>query len=564
MLERLVPGSAPTPARVGSAPAPARLASLDILRGFTVLLMVFVDEIGGAFPAINHSPWDNITLADFVMPWFLFMVGTSLSISLRKFRAAPEKGTKFVAARALKLFGLGLLLQGGQPYGWPYQYKYGYNLATARFCGILNRIGFAFFATSLIELWVPARPAKHAGWHAAVFLSQAWRWLAVSGFVVLHLVLTLLTFVPTWTSRYGYNASTSEAVLLPADKWFDIECDLRGSIHSPQCSAAGFFDRLLFGQDHLGVWMSQRLPECSMCAPGSPSVMYRPHCSPTPNATAMVGDAKWCFARMYDPEGALATVPTVGSVWLGTHFGRVLRADGFEGQHAAVLTHWLCCAAVLITAGVALHVGGLPMNKQLWSTSYLFFMAGTCGASLAACYAAVDAAPSGAGHVGVAPADPEGFAATRGIEPPMASGTRGGSAIGVNEGGGPRGSSAGRDDDWRRTIVRAQAGMQWLLFPLQAMGMNAILFFFWHGTAEAVINAVYYDAPVAGPAGYALALPVASTALLGEEGWVHEVLLKGVGIADAASRQLVFVLLKLVCYLAVAVACHRQRYFWKL
>ena len=35
---------------------------------------------------------------------------------------------------------------------------------------------------------------------------------------------------------------------------------------------------------------------------------------------------------MYDPEGALATVPTVASVWIGTHFGRALRADGIAGR----------------------------------------------------------------------------------------------------------------------------------------------------------------------------------------------------------------------------------------
>ena len=107
MLEPLVvPAEAPKP-------KPARLASLDVLRGFTVLLMVFVDEIGGAFPHINHSPWNNVTLADFVMPWFLFMVGTSLSISLRKYRAARDVGTKIVVVRGLKLFFLGVLLQGG-------------------------------------------------------------------------------------------------------------------------------------------------------------------------------------------------------------------------------------------------------------------------------------------------------------------------------------------------------------------------------------------------------------------------------------------------------------------
>ena len=39
--------------------------------------MIFVDNLGGWFPPINHSDWNYVTLADFVMPFFLFMVSDS-------------------------------------------------------------------------------------------------------------------------------------------------------------------------------------------------------------------------------------------------------------------------------------------------------------------------------------------------------------------------------------------------------------------------------------------------------------------------------------------------------
>lgn len=42
--------------------------------------MILVDDAGGAFPSINHSPWFGVTLADFVMPFFLFAVGLSVSL----------------------------------------------------------------------------------------------------------------------------------------------------------------------------------------------------------------------------------------------------------------------------------------------------------------------------------------------------------------------------------------------------------------------------------------------------------------------------------------------------
>merc|ERR1711871_1870414 len=61
-----------------------RLVSLDMQRGLTIGLMVFADEIGDAYPHLNHSPWNTTTFADYVMPWFLFMVGTSMAFSLKK------------------------------------------------------------------------------------------------------------------------------------------------------------------------------------------------------------------------------------------------------------------------------------------------------------------------------------------------------------------------------------------------------------------------------------------------------------------------------------------------
>ena len=42
--------------------------------------MILVDDAGGAFPSINHSPWYGVTLADFVMPFFLFSVGVSIGL----------------------------------------------------------------------------------------------------------------------------------------------------------------------------------------------------------------------------------------------------------------------------------------------------------------------------------------------------------------------------------------------------------------------------------------------------------------------------------------------------
>jgi predicted acyltransferase len=45
--------------------------------------MMIVDDIGGLVPKISHSPWDGATLADFVFPFFLFIVGVSLALAYK-------------------------------------------------------------------------------------------------------------------------------------------------------------------------------------------------------------------------------------------------------------------------------------------------------------------------------------------------------------------------------------------------------------------------------------------------------------------------------------------------
>lgn len=40
--------------------ASRRLTSLDVFRGLTVVLMVFVDDAGGVLPSIDHEPWNGL------------------------------------------------------------------------------------------------------------------------------------------------------------------------------------------------------------------------------------------------------------------------------------------------------------------------------------------------------------------------------------------------------------------------------------------------------------------------------------------------------------------------
>jgi heparan-alpha-glucosaminide N-acetyltransferase len=44
--------------------------------------MILVDDAGGTYARIDHSPWNGCTLADFVLPFLLFIVGITIAFAL--------------------------------------------------------------------------------------------------------------------------------------------------------------------------------------------------------------------------------------------------------------------------------------------------------------------------------------------------------------------------------------------------------------------------------------------------------------------------------------------------
>jgi heparan-alpha-glucosaminide N-acetyltransferase len=137
----------------------ARLASLDVFRGLSIAVMILVDNAGGVWPSINHSPWNGVTLADFVMPFFLFIVGVALALTYRRIHDKKVATLKAVG-RAVKLCILGIILQGGYFHGLN-NLTYGIDVQHIRWCGVLQRIAFGFLLVALCEIWAPRGPCHN-------------------------------------------------------------------------------------------------------------------------------------------------------------------------------------------------------------------------------------------------------------------------------------------------------------------------------------------------------------------------------------------------------------------
>src|SRR5215470_10781421 len=91
-----------------------RIISVDVLRGLTILLMIFVNDLGPNAPSWMHHiqppSADGMTLADVVFPAFLFIVGVSIPLAFERARAAGKsKGAQLVHVLTRTA---GLLLMG--------------------------------------------------------------------------------------------------------------------------------------------------------------------------------------------------------------------------------------------------------------------------------------------------------------------------------------------------------------------------------------------------------------------------------------------------------------------
>ncbi|KAE8677699.1 heparan-alpha-glucosaminide N-acetyltransferase-like isoform X3 [Hibiscus syriacus] len=280
-----------------------RVASLDIFRGLTVALMILVDDAGGEWPVIGHAPWHGCNLADFVMPFFLFIVGMAIPLALKRM-PSRGKAVKKVVFRTLKLLFWGLLLQGGFSHA-PDELTYGVDMKMIRFCGILQ-----------------------------------------------------FTVRDKDSADYG--------------RVFTVACNMRGKL-DPPCNAVGYIDREVLGINHMyhkPAW--RRYKACTQNSP-----YEGPFKNDAPS---------WCHAP-FEPEGILSSISAILSTIIGVHFGHVL--VHLKG-HSERLKQWIVMGFAFLVLGFALHFTLIPLNKQLYTFSYVCVTSGAAALVFSTIYILVD------------------------------------------------------------------------------------------------------------------------------------------------------------------------------
>ncbi len=86
----------------------------------------------------------------------------------------------------------------------------------------------------------------------------------------------------------------------------------------------------------------------------------------------VLGSHNYRYTKTWDPEGIISTIPAIATVLLGILAGHLLRLQ----RSLAERTKWLLLSGVLLIAGGLVCNIWLPINKKLWTDSFVLFMAG--------------------------------------------------------------------------------------------------------------------------------------------------------------------------------------------
>lgn len=166
-----------------------RLLALDVLRGITIAGMIMVNNPGSwsyIYTPLEHASWIGLTPTDLVFPFFMFIMGISTFISLRKYNFEFSHSTVLkILKRTLVIFAIGLgiawlslffrtwngsaeanLSFGERLWGAVWNFEH------IRILGVMQRLALCYGATSLIAIFMKHKhiPALVIGTLFAYFL----------------------------------------------------------------------------------------------------------------------------------------------------------------------------------------------------------------------------------------------------------------------------------------------------------------------------------------------------------------------------------------------------------
>jgi predicted acyltransferase len=323
-----------------------RLISLDVFRGFTILLMTIVNNPGSwatVYPPLLHSDWNGCTPTDLVFPFFIFIMGVAVAFAM------PTKtfdSTTFnrILVRSVRMFCLGVF------------FNFFGKIQLFGLEGIPLLIGRLVLTAAVGYALMGSFNSKIKNYLAfsilAIYLFLAYSGIEAYENVRLPGVLQRIGIIYFIISLL-YLKTTQKTQLLVALALLLGYWGLMTLVPVPGIGISN-----LEKGTNLAAWVD--------------SVVLKGH--------------MWEVTNTWDPEGILSAIPAIATGIIGMFIGQLLNRTLPKLEIAKRMAIY---GAVLVSVALVWNIV-FPINKSLWSSSFVLYTAGLAILSLTVFYYIID------------------------------------------------------------------------------------------------------------------------------------------------------------------------------
>jgi predicted acyltransferase len=363
-----------------------RLRSLDVFRGITIAAMILVNNMGDPkYAPFEHVEWHGWTPTDLIFPFFLFIVGVAMPFSFAKRSASSERSKGQLVARvwlrALSLWMLGQLI-------FAFQTPLDHALPDASWgYKTLRVVCFVFIYASMIALLVPWKSKR---------LQMLIPPIVAVGFYALMIGMHYAT-PPSLVGKAGGGIFNPDSLRIPG------VLQRIGLVYGVAGTIAVF-----------AGWRTTAAAIVALCALYSVVMLKVPY-GPQHTAGSLefndnlaryvdekvfdrytlndkgerVYTQRHAYRAYPDNEGLLSSIPAVATCLLGLLVGLWLRTGRTAIERCAGL---LAMGVPVVVLGYLLNWWLIPINKILWTPSYVIFTGGLAMLGLGFLFWVIDVA----------------------------------------------------------------------------------------------------------------------------------------------------------------------------
>ncbi len=323
-----------------------RLTSLDVFRGFTILLMTIVNNPGSwdsIYAPLEHAEWHGCTPTDLVFPFFVFIMGTAIPFAM------PVKhfdGAVFnkILVRSIRIFCLGLFLS-------VFSRIHLFGLEGIPLLAVRLVIAFAVAYALLGNFSMKVKTILAVGIFV-ILISLAFSGLEHFEDTRIPGVLQRIAIVYFFSSILYLKTNLKTQLIVLATLLIGYWL-LMAFVPVPGFGPANF-DK----GTNLAAWLDDTL----------------------------LNGHLWIASKTWDPEGILSTLPAIGTGILGMYIGQLLNVQASKNE---ILKKTAITGVVLVIGGLLWNII-FPINKSLWTSSYVLYTAGIATICLTILYYIID------------------------------------------------------------------------------------------------------------------------------------------------------------------------------